>query len=60
MTDFTVNGVPLRDAPWCLPRKLARIVYLSPGLGMGPTFSNVEDQHLARLDRCLCEPPKEY
>jgi hypothetical protein len=39
---------------------LARIVYVSSGLGMGLTFSNVEDQHLARLDRWLCEPPKEY
>jgi hypothetical protein len=39
---------------------LARIVYVSPGLGMGPTFSNVDDQHLARLDRWLCEPLKEY
>ena len=38
---------------------LARIVYLSPGLGMGLAFSNVEDQHLARLDRWLSEPPKE-
>lgn len=39
---------------------LARIVYVSPGLGMGSTFSNVEDQRLARLDRRLCEPSKEY
>jgi len=38
---------------------LARIVYLSPGLGMGLAFSNVEDQHLARPDRWLSEPPKE-
>jgi PilZ domain len=39
---------------------LARIVYVSPGLGMGLAFTDVEDQHLARLDRWLSEPPKEY
>ena len=38
----------------------ARIVYVSPGLGMGLEFTDVEDQHLARLDRWLSEPPKEY
>ena len=39
---------------------LARIVYVSPGLGMGLTFTNVEDQQLACLDRWLSEPPAEY
>ena len=39
---------------------LARIVYVSPGLGMGLAFTNVEDQQLACLDRWLSEPPKEY
>ena len=39
---------------------LARIVYVSPGLGMGLAFTNVEDQQLACLERWLSEPPKEY
>ncbi len=39
---------------------LARIVYVSPGLGMGLAFTNVEDQQLACLDRWLSEPHKEY
>lgn len=39
---------------------LARIVYVSPGLGMGLTFTNVEDPQLACLDRWLSEPPPEY
>src|SRR5437879_10123448 len=39
---------------------LARIVYVSPGLGMGLAFTNVEDQQLACLDRWLSEPSKEY
>jgi hypothetical protein len=38
----------------------ARVVYVSPGLGMGLTFTNVEDQQLACLDRWLSEPPAEY
>jgi PilZ domain len=39
---------------------LARIVYVSPGLGMGLAFTNVEDQQQACLDRWLSEPHKEY
>ena len=39
---------------------LARIVYVSPGLGMGLAFTNVEDQQLACLDRWLSEPPTEF
>jgi PilZ domain-containing protein len=39
---------------------LARIVYVSPGLGMGLAFTSVEDQQLACLDRWLSEPPGEY
>lgn len=39
---------------------LARIVYVSPGMGMGLTFTNVEDQQLACLDRWLSEPPTEH
>jgi hypothetical protein len=38
----------------------ARIVYVSPGMGMGLAFTTVEDQHLACLDRWLSEPPNEY
>jgi len=38
----------------------ARIVYVSPGMGMGLTFTNVEDQQMACLDRWLSEPLKEY
>ena len=39
---------------------VARIVYVSPGLGMGLAFTSVEDHQLACLDRWLSEPPHEY
>ncbi len=39
---------------------LARVVYVSPGLGMGLAFLRVEDQQLARLDRWLSETGNEF
>jgi len=39
---------------------LARVVYVSNGLGMGIAFASVEDDQLARLDRWLSETGLEY
>jgi hypothetical protein len=39
---------------------LARVVYVSYGLGMGIVYIKVEDEQLARLDRWFSEPEREF
>jgi PilZ domain len=39
---------------------LARVVYVSYGLGMGIAYINAEDEQLAKLDRWLSEPDREF
>lgn len=39
---------------------LGRVVYLSPGLGMGVAFGTIEPEQLARLDRWLAESGNEF
>jgi hypothetical protein len=39
---------------------LARVVYVSYGLGMGIAYINAEDEQLAKLDRWLSEPDFEF
>jgi hypothetical protein len=39
---------------------LARVVYVSYGLGMGIDFVKVEDEQLARLDRWFSETDREF
>jgi PilZ domain len=39
---------------------LGRVVYLSPGLGMGIVFLTIEPEHLAKLDRWLAESGNEF
>jgi Ribonuclease G/E len=39
---------------------LARVVYVSYGLGMGIAFVKVEDEQLARLDRWFSETDREF
>ena len=39
---------------------LGRVVYVSPGLGMGILFVDVEAEQLARLDLWLSEKNQEY
>jgi len=38
----------------------AQVVYVSYGLGMGMAFITCEGEQMARLDRWLSEPSKEY
>jgi hypothetical protein len=39
---------------------VARVVYVSPGLGMGVAFENVAPEQQARLARWLGDPDKEF